>query len=139
MGHRHIATAFAICCAGFAQADEDVTGRLSIELNSVEATESACRMSFVVINGLDEPVDKAVFEAVLFDSDGAVDRLTLFDFGKLPVARPRVRQFLVPELACDGLGRVLINGVETCEAESGGDVCSGSLKLSTRIGVEVIG
>ncbi|MEQ5869083.1 hypothetical protein J4E08_04120 [Sagittula sp. NFXS13] len=126
-----------------AQAQEDASDKLTIELNSVEAQDGNCRMSFVVLNGFDTDLKSAVFEAVLFDKAGAVDRMTLFDFGSLPATRTRVRQFVVPQLACDSLGRVLINGAQTCEtdieASTAQDVCGKALNLRSRIDVEVIG
>lgn len=126
-----------------AQAQEDASDKLTIELNSVEAQDGNCRVSFVVLNGFDTDLKSAVFEAVLFDKAGAVDRMTLFDFGSLPATRTRVRQFVVPQLACDSLGRVLINGAQTCEtdteASTAQDVCGKALNLRSRIDVEVIG
>jgi len=121
-------------------AQEDATGALTIELNSVEAQDTGCRMSFLVLNGHESDLKSAVFEAVLFDAAGSVDRLTLFDFGALPAGRPRVRQFVVPQLGCDQLGQVLINGAQSCEAEEAAhDLCSDGLMLRSRIDVEVIG
>jgi len=120
---------------------QDVQGtHVSIELNALEPVDDACRISFLIQNGHDIDIEQAVYEAVLIDKQGRVERLTLFDFGALPSARPRVRQFLVPGLACASLGRHLINGVETC---SGVDVpdgaCSDNLDLHSRTDVEVLG
>ncbi|MEQ5868710.1 hypothetical protein J4E08_02225 [Sagittula sp. NFXS13] len=120
-------------------AQEDASDRLSIELNSVEPQETGCRMSFVVLNGHEVDLSSAVFEAVLFDAEGAVERMTLFDFGALPSKRTRVRQFVVPQLACDNLGQILINGAQTCEAEAEGDFCIDGLDLKSRIDIRVIG
>lgn len=120
-------------------AQEDATGKLTIELNSIQPEEGSCRMSFVVLNGHDTDLKTAVFEAVLFNAEGAVDRLTLFDFGALPAGRPRVRQFVVPQLGCDHLGQILINGAQSCEADSSDDLCSKGLTLTSRIPVEVTG
>ena len=75
-------------------------------------------------------------ETVLIDTAGRVERLTLFEFGALPDGVPRVRQFDIPGLACESLGRVLINGVSDCSA---GAACAEGLELTTRTDVEVIG
>ena len=126
-----------------AQAQEDASDKLTIELNSIEAQDGNCRMSFVVLNGFETDLKSAVFEAVLFDKSGAVDRMTLFDFGALPAMRTRVRQFVVPQLNCDTLGQVLINGAQTCETDTETtaveDFCGKALNLRSRIDVEVIG
>lgn len=132
--------AFCALLGGPAMAETDQGAYLSIELNTVDPVENACRMSFLIQNGHPQTISKAVFEAVLFDTEGRVDRMTLFDFGELPAARPRVRQFVVPGLACDKLGRVLINGAETCSGEGlDAAACTTGLELRSRTDVEVLG
>ncbi|MEL6467623.1 MAG: hypothetical protein AAFQ58_21875 [Pseudomonadota bacterium] len=122
-------------------ADEvDLTGKVAIELNTVSDGEGSCTLTFMVTNGHSVGIDKLVFETVLFDANGAVDRLTLFDFGALPVGRPRVRQFAVPNLACGGLGRVLFNGLHTCEATGlEASACADGLVPTSRVEIEVLG
>ena len=120
--------------------DADTTGKLSIELNAADALNAACTLTFLVQNGHAAPIDKLVYETVLFDASGQVNRLTLFDFGKLPAGLLRVRRFVIPETRCDGLGRVLFNGVHACEAPGlGADRCGMPLVPSSRTRIEVIG
>ena len=66
--------------------ETDIKDQISVELNAAETTEDACKLTFMITNGLETPVDKIIYEAVLFDTEGQVDRLTLFDFGTLPPA-----------------------------------------------------
>ncbi|WP_372614617.1 hypothetical protein [Aquicoccus sp.] len=144
MGFRGFHLALSLVCLVAAalpgQAEEDQGPGVRIELNSLDPVEGACRISFVIQNGHAHDIDNAVFEAVLFDAEGRVERLTLFDFGALPAARPRVRQFVVPGLACDGLGRVLINGSETCAGDGlPPGACMEGLELESRTDVELIG
>lgn len=133
----------ALCAAGLpaVAADETAIGEaVSVELNAVKQGETGCTLTFLVINGHPGQIDKLVYETVLFDSDGAVDRLTLFDFATLPPARPRVRQFSVPGLSCDGLGKILINGASTCDApDLGPAACDAGLITGTRTDIEVQG
>ncbi len=130
----------AALTTGAVAQDNDLGEAVLIELNAVKATEAGCTLSFLVVNGHASQIDKAVYETVLFDGAGQVDRLTLFDFGTLPPGRPRVRQFTVQEIACDGLSRVLINGAHTCEAPDLADTaCDAGLTLDTRTKIEVIG
>ncbi|WP_448329734.1 hypothetical protein [Sulfitobacter sp. M13] len=120
--------------------ETDISGRVSVELNAAESVDTSCKLTFLITNGLPQPIDKAVYETVLFDASGQVDRLTLFDFGSLPPARPRVRQFVVPELGCEQLGRVLFNGASTCEgAQIEATVCETGLLATSRTNVEVSG
>ncbi len=121
---------------------QDAQGQnVTLELNAVEQVDEACRISFLIQNGHDTDIAQAVYEAVLFDTEGRVDRMTLFDFGALPAARPRVRQFVVPGMACTALGRLLINGADTCAGDGvAPDACVKDLTLRSRAeGVEVMG
>lgn len=121
--------------------DESAAPRLELTLNSATATEAGgCRLSFVIHNGLGAGIDKMVAEAVLFDTEGRVATLTLFDFGALPTGRPRVRQFDLAEQNCDGIKQVLVNGIDTCEGEGlSPDACLDGLRLSTDTDIEVTG
>lgn len=125
---------------GHATAEAADSPHVAIELNAVDAVEGSCRLSFLIQNGHDADITQAVYEAVLFDTDGRVALLTLFDFGTLPAGRPRVRQFVVPGQDCAELGRLLINGAETC-AGAGVPVgaCTTGLRLRSRTNLEVLG
>ncbi|QFS84877.1 hypothetical protein FIU97_19485 (plasmid) [Roseivivax sp. THAF40] len=138
---KHAGLCLALCLSQSPASAEDLRGaHVSIELNAVEAVEDSCRISFLVQNGHAFDIGQAVYEAVLFDREGRVDRLTLFDFGALPSARPRVRQFVVPGLACASLSRLLINGTETCAGPDVPDsACGTDLDLSSRTDIEVLG
>ncbi len=129
---------------GFAAAvvaqDADLENAVQIELNAVNFNEGSCTLTFLVANGHASQIEKVVYETVLFDSAGQVDRLTLFDFGTLPPGRPRVRQFSIPGIACDDLSQILINGARTCHAPDLPDTaCEAGLILETRTRIEVIG
>ncbi|UXX82381.1 hypothetical protein [Roseovarius pelagicus] len=121
--------------------DESILGAaVSLELNAAKTTDDTCTLTFMVINGHADPIEKLVYETVLFDSSGQVDRLALFDFGALPPARPRVRQFSVPGVRCDALGMVLINGANTCESATlDATACEAGLTVSSRTDIEVQG
>jgi len=112
---------------------------LSVELNAQTSTAAGCLLTFMVSNSHPQVIESAVFETVLFDTDGQVDRLTLFDFGSLPAGRPRVRQFQVDGLVCDDLGQVLINGASTCKVGGADSPLCSTLDLNTRTGTELIG
>lgn len=134
--------AIGVCVAGsFAKAEEiDITGKISVELNAAQTTEGACTLTFMITNGLSRPIEKVVYETVLFDKGGQVNRLTLFDFGTLPPARPRVRQFAVPDMTCDQLGRVLFNGAHACQGDGlVPKACESGFLPSSRTDIEVMG
>ncbi len=131
---------WAMPSLSWAQSGTQPPSTVHIELNTLTDTDTACRLTFVASNTTASDIDKAVFETVIFDDTGGVVTLSLFDFRALPTGRPRVRQFDVPGVACASVGRVLINGANTCEtAGTDSAVCASSLSLSTRIAVELLG
>ncbi|MBZ8119757.1 hypothetical protein KUD11_14025 [Roseovarius sp. LXJ103] len=134
------AIAIASIATPLAAQESDIEAVIALELNAIKTTEAGCTLSFMIINGHGSAIDKLVYETVLFDAAGQVDRLTLFDFGALPPARPRVRQFSVPGVACEGLDMLLINGANTCEsADLGPAACETGLTVSSRTEIEVQG
>ncbi|AZV80759.1 hypothetical protein EBB79_22665 (plasmid) [Parasedimentitalea marina] len=113
---------------------------VSIELSATEAVGKACRLSFVVQNSHDQDIASSVYETVLFDVAGQVAKLTLLDFQDLPAGRMRVRQFQFEGLACSDIGRVLINGADTCEGEGlPQGACDKGLILRSLTKMELIG
>lgn len=120
--------------------DPDLAGKIAVELNAAETQGDSCLLTFMITNGTSVAATKIVYETVLFDASGQVDRLTLFDFGDVPPARPRVRQFSVPQMSCESLGRVLFNGAHSCEGEGlDATVCDTGFVPSSRVKIEVLG
>ncbi|WP_037313890.1 hypothetical protein [Ruegeria halocynthiae] len=123
-----------------AQTADTAPKGLHLELNKVQDVEGACRLTFLAENETGAAIETASFETVIFDATGRVVNLTLFKFRDLPASRPRVRQFDVKGMTCDMVGRVLINGVNSCIVEgSDSEVCDQGLSLSSRTEVELIG
>ena len=123
-----------------AQSTGVVPSSLSLELNTVEDIDGACRLTFVARNGTGSAIDAAIFETVIFDTSDRVVSLSLFDFGDLPAELPRVRRFTLPDQNCGDLGQALINGVNTCVVNgSESEICSDALSLSSRTEMELLG
>jgi hypothetical protein len=132
--------------AGAAQAEAAALrepGGLSLRFDGVEPVAGACRLTFVVWNGLEAGLARLDVEAVAFDAGGGVLQLAMLELGPVPQGRLRVRQFDLPGLACADLGAVLVNGVERCEAEGpetalAPDACAARLTLGARDGLELL-
>jgi len=121
---------------------EDVVAQpgVSIELSAAEARDNGCLLSFLAQNSHETDISSAIYETVLFGPEGGVSLLTLLDFQDLPAGRPRVRQFRFDDITCDQIGRILINGAETCETSDGpSDACMTGLTLNSRLKTEMIG
>jgi len=113
---------------------------LTIDLNALEQTGQACRLVFVATNATGTPIDAMVLETVVFDAAGTVDRFALFDFKALPDGKTRVRQFDLPDTRCGDIGRVLINGAESCKGPSlKGTECMEQLDLKSSSKTEIVG
>jgi len=123
-----------------AQAQSDsasADARLTVELNRLETAERGCRFTFVMRNGLPQPIDQLGLEIAMFGPDGAVTGVVTLDAGALPRAKTRVKRFIVPDIACDNVTRVLLNDVTACEGEAlSPQLCIGKLDLSTRVAAE---
>lgn len=130
-----------LVCSNVAQAQTNETNSgILVELNTTKQVDGGCQLTFVTSSDYDEGVTKVVFETVLFDTEGSVQLLTLFDFGAIPAGRPRVRQFIVPQTSCESLGQILINGVSTCNVPGVPETaCADGLQLDSRTDVEMIG
>lgn len=107
-----------------------------LELNALHPRDGACQMVFVAQNDTEQDLTRLVLEAVLFDTESRVAAMTLLDLQDLPAGRMRVRSFEIAGLACDGLSRLLINGLSDCAPE--GAACAGELALESRVPVEVL-
>lgn len=92
-------------------------GHFELQLNRLSPSGQGCLMTFVLRNGLAAHLDKSALEIVIFNGDGLVERMTVFDFGALPVGKTVVRQFEMQNMACEGIGRILVNGTKACTGE----------------------
>ncbi len=130
----------AVPAMALADPGEDAGPMLGLELNAMRDVGQACRLSFLTRNLTGATIERAVFEAVIFDRSGGVVSLSLFDFRDLPTDRPRVRQFQLPDMACDTIGQALINGANSCVVDGiESTLCADALSLSSRIDVELLG
>lgn len=131
-----LAAAGVLAAATLPARAEGEASRFSLELNRLAPSKGGCLVTFVARNGLPAALESSSFEIVLFDTEGLVDRMTVFDFGALPAGKTVVRQFQVAGLACDGIGRLLVNDAKAC---SGAGVepgaCIAALTTASKAGV----
>jgi hypothetical protein len=111
---RWLACALVLATAIAAPAQESPKS-LALELNGLAPSDKGCRITFVVSNNLQNPLEKASFEIVLFNSKGLVDRMTVLEFNDLPQGKTKVQQFDLPGAACGEIERILVNDAAECE------------------------
>ncbi len=113
-------------------------GRMAIELNKLEPQDSACRTYFVLQNGTQIAFTELVLDIYIFNRDGIIERRLAMDTRAVLPGKTQVRLFDVRDLACDAIGRFLINGVLSCsDTEGERSDCAEQLSFSTRTGVEL--
>lgn len=102
-------------------------GKVAVELNKLEANGHGCQPYLVFANETDINFDSLKLDLVMFDDDGIIARRVAVEGAPLPSGKMVVKAFDIPDLACDRIGRVLLNGLTQC-ADLEGDR-SGCLAL----------
>ena len=117
---------------------QQVTGKISLELNQLQpTTDGGCRLSIIATNGLERPMDKLGLEMVAFNKDGLVDQFLRLQFSRISAGKTKILQFDLAGKACDSLSRLHINDVMNCVPPSITDVyCPDLLDLSNRTPIE---
>ncbi|WP_099866378.1 hypothetical protein [Pararhizobium haloflavum] len=136
-GAATLLTLSILSASALAQDAGETDGALSLELNTLQETDTGCLFTFVAENGLEASLEKAAYEVVLFNGEGLVERMTVLDFQDLPAERTRVRQFNLSDTSCGDVSRVLINDVSTCSGDGVEPAtCMDRLSVSSQSDVE---
>ena len=111
-------------------------GKIAVEFNDLQQSETGCRAVFVLNNGLDKPLDKVTLRVVAFDAESHAKLFLSLDVGALPIGKTRVMRFdLGPDLACKDVSRIVLDDVTSCEgAEMAPPQCLAAISLSSRAG-----
>jgi hypothetical protein len=128
------AMSLALSATEVAAAD---TGKIDVELNSLQASDAGCRAVFVLHNGLANALDKLTLSVVTFDTQARATQFLSLDVGALPANKTRVLRFeLGKNVACTDISRLVLDDVIDC---AGGDMnpskCLGVINLTSRAGV----
>jgi hypothetical protein len=110
---------------------------LKIELNGIADAKDSCRFTFVLSNAMPAEISKAAFEFAFFSKAGAVERLTVLNFGRLQKGRTTVRQFDIPGGDCTAHSRVLVNAVKSCDGIAGEtEACEAALATGNKTTID---
>lgn len=124
---------FALVLAGGRAAVAEDEASVAIEFNKLEQQDNACRAYLVVENKSPNAFETLQLDLVMFDTDGVVAKRLALETAPLPVGKTSLRAFDVEDLACDQVGRVLLNDVMTCQDSEGKrNDCLSLLSLSAR-------
>ena len=114
---------------------QDKTPNISVELNNLKPSQDGCQIIFVVKNNLGRKLEKVSYEVVLFDGEGLVDRMTIFNFQTLNDGKTKVRQFNLAGTDCTKISRVLINSAKECKGANE-DACMSNLITNNKTAIE---
>ncbi len=126
---------FALCGAmSLGSAALGQSGNFELELNAAVDGPDGCQLTYVASNNTGVALTKASYEVAVFDAEGMVSSLFVFEFGELPLNKTRVVLFSLPELKCEAISRMLVNRQDECESADGPqDICIKALNTSSRI------
>jgi hypothetical protein len=91
----------------------------TVELNRLEDVGGGCRLTLVVANPGPQRFEQLKLDLVLFDAGGVVARRLAVETGPVRPNKTVVRLFEAADLACAGIGRLLLNDVVACEGDTG--------------------
>lgn len=127
----------AVAASPVQQADaqeKPQAGFLSLELNALDTTSQGCQLTFVMQNRLGARLEALSFELAVFNAAGRVNRVVTLDAGSLPEEKTRVARFVVSDLACPEVGRVLLNDISACKGQDMTPaICLAHTRVSSRI------
>jgi hypothetical protein len=107
-------------------ADEHVR----VELNTVESTDTHCRMTFVVENKA-AAIESLKLDLVVFNTESIVHRRLITELGPLRAGRTIVKTFAI-DTKCAQIGALLVNAVSAC-VPGEPEACLDGLALSSRV------
>jgi hypothetical protein len=114
------------------QQQQPAADKVAVELNRLApgaGGANACQVTMVVRNGTGREFRSLQTDLVTFGPDGVVNGRLLVELGPLPAGKTSLRAFDFPEVACEGIDRVLLNEVPACEDAAGGAVEGGCTAL----------
>lgn len=114
-------SAFLLPLAGLhaEEADQGSKGPgVKLELNKLEPAGEACRTYLLVDNSRGTALKSLKVDLFAFDGEGVAQKRLAVELGPLGEKKTMVRLFDFPGIACQKIGRVLLNDVLACE---GGD------------------
>lgn len=117
----------------FAQSSPSPSGGFSLELNRLDGVGGDCRVTLVEKNGTASAFAALKLDLVVFDKEGLVVKRVGVDAGPLKVGRTVVKTFDLKAIACQSVGRLLVNDVLSCDAEGlAADACLDAVEPRSR-------
>jgi len=122
------------------RADPSVDGAsFHVELNRLEERSGGCRVHLVIENASARAFTSYRLDLVIFASDGIIARRVALEAAPLRARKTMVKEFELEDLACAGIGRILLNDISACSSEAGGTGdCVAATRTSSRTPVAFV-
>jgi len=104
---------------------------IRLELNLAESVQSKCRLSFVIENKSETPIERLTPDLAIFNRDGIIQRRLVAELGPVYRSKTIIKTFEI-EGECSQIGSILINDVTACTPGDPG-LCLDRLVLSSRV------
>jgi hypothetical protein len=90
-----------------------------LELNKLEVDGQNCRVYLMADNGKGEAYRSFKVDLFVLDTDGIVAKRVVLELAPLAAKKTVIRLFDIAAVPCSRFGRILLNDVLACEAETG--------------------
>jgi hypothetical protein len=104
---------------------------IRVELNLAESVQNKCRLSFLIENKSETPIERLTPDLAIFNRDGIIQRRLVAELGPVYRSKTIVKTFEI-EGECGQIGSILINDVTACAPGDPG-LCLDRLVLSSRV------
>ncbi|GJE09541.1 MULTISPECIES: Tat pathway signal protein [Methylobacterium] len=139
-----IAVDMAACCAlsallivsALSQEAPEKAAPLRLQLNKVETTGESCRITMVIDNSKGAGLKSYKVDLFAFDTEGVAQKRVAVELGPLPPRKTTVKIFDFPGIACNKVGRVLLNDVLACDGgDAAREACLERTETETKAGL----
>jgi hypothetical protein len=104
---------------------------IRIELNLAENVQGKCRLSFVIENKSEAPIDSLKPDLVVFNREGIIARRLVAEMGPVYRSKTMIKTFEI-EGECGQISSILINDLVSCTPRDAGE-CLDRLVVSSRV------
>jgi hypothetical protein len=104
---------------------------IRVELNLAESVQNKCRLSFLIENKSETPIERLTPDLAIFNRDGIIQRRLVAELGPVYRSKTIIKTFEI-EGECGQIGSILINDVTACAPGDPG-LCLDRLVLSSRV------
>ena len=102
-----------------------------VELNLAESVQNKCRLSFLIENKSETPIDRLTPDLAIFNREGIIQRRLVAEMGPVYRSKTIIKTFEI-DGECGQIGSILVNDITACAPGDPG-LCLDRLVLSSRV------